>query len=155
VVAGLGWRAFEPRQPITVDVSNAFEVLTYQPGLNFRGQLLPDLPKLLTGLGARYAVRPMLAVRRGRMVALSTPFGKRGWLHDEWFGTGEWGRVKITAPECPRISAGFLAEEERALGERWYRQEYLCSFEDVVDAVFAYEDIQAAMSDAAKPLFGE
>jgi len=41
----------------------------------------------------------------------------------------------------------------RALGERWYRQEYLCSFEDVIDAVFAYADIQAALTDDVKPLF--
>jgi len=33
------------------------------------------------------------------------------------------------------------------------RQEYHCSFEDVVDAVFAYEDIMAALSDDVKPLF--
>jgi hypothetical protein len=102
-----------------------------------------------------YAVRPMLAVSQGRMVALSTPFGKRGWFHDEWFGSGAWERVKITAPECPRISPDFLAEEQRALGERWYRQEYLCSFEDVIDAVFAFADIQAALSDDVKPLFAE
>jgi hypothetical protein len=63
--------------------------------------------------------------------------------------------VRITAPECKRISAEFLAEEQRALGERWFRQEYLCSFEDVIDAVFAYADIQAALSDDVKPLFGE
>ena len=100
-----------------------------------------------------YAVRPMLAVSRGRMIALSTPFGKRGWFHDEWHGTGDWQRVKITADQCPRISVEFLAEERRALGERWYRQEYLCSFESVVDAVFAYEDIMAALSDDVKPLF--
>jgi hypothetical protein len=102
-----------------------------------------------------YAVRPMLAVSRGRLAALSTPFGQRGWFHQEWSGTGAWKRVKITAPECPRISAEFLAEESRALGERWYRQEYLCSFEDVVDAVFAFADIQAALSDEVKPLFAE
>jgi hypothetical protein len=41
----------------------------------------------------------------------------------------------------------------RVPGERWYRQEYLCSFEDVVDAVFAFADIQAALSDDLKPLF--
>jgi phage terminase large subunit-like protein len=99
------------------------------------------------------AVRPMLAVSQGRLVALSTPFGKRGWFHDEWYGNGEWERVKVTAEECPRIAAEFLAEERRALGERWYRQEYLCSFEDTIDAVFAYADIQAALSDSVKPLF--
>ncbi len=100
-----------------------------------------------------YFVRPMLAVSRGRLMALSTPFGKRGWFHDEYHGSGEWERVKITAPECPRISAEFLAEEQRALGERWYRQEYLCSFEDVIDAVFSHDDIQAALSADVLPLF--
>jgi hypothetical protein len=33
-----------------------------------------------------YSVRPMLAVSGGCLVALSTPFGKRGWYHTEWFG---------------------------------------------------------------------
>jgi hypothetical protein len=101
-----------------------------------------------------YAVRPMLAVSQGRLVALSTPFGKRGWFHDEWHSHGDWERVKVTAPECPRITPEFLAEERRALGERWYRQEYLCSFEDTIDAVFAYADIQAALDNEVQPLFG-
>ncbi len=100
------------------------------------------------------AMRPMLAVSRGRLLALSTPFGKRGWYHDAWHGAGDWMRVKVTAEQCPRIPADFLAEERRALGERWFRQEYLCSFEDTIDAVFAYADVQAALSDAVKPLFG-
>jgi len=100
------------------------------------------------------AMRPMLAVSRGRLLALSTPFGKRGWFHDAWYGSGDWERVKVTAEQCPRIPADFLAEERQALGERWYRQEYLCSFEDVIDAVFSYADIQACMSDDVQPLFG-
>jgi hypothetical protein len=99
-------------------------------------------------------MRPMLAVSRGRLLALSTPFGKRGWFHDAWHGPGDWERVQVTADQCPRIPANFLAEERRALGERWFRQEYLCSFEDTIDAVFAYADIQAAMSDDVQPLFG-
>lgn len=100
-----------------------------------------------------YAVRPMLAVSRGRLVALSTPFGKRGWFHDAWHGEEKWERVRITADQCPRITEEFLDEERRALGDRWFRQEYMCSWEDTVDAVFAYADIQAAMSDEVKPLF--
>jgi hypothetical protein len=30
------------------------------------------------------SVRPMLAVSQGRLVALSTPFGQRGWFWQEW-----------------------------------------------------------------------
>ena len=95
----------------------------------------------------------MLAVSRGRLLALSTPFGKRGWFHEEWYGAEPWERIKITAPDCPRITPAFLAEERRVLGERWYRQEYLCSFEDTVDAVFTSEDISAALSEDIQPLF--
>jgi hypothetical protein len=100
------------------------------------------------------AMRPTLAVSRGRLLALSTPFGKRGWFHEAWHGPGDWERVKVTADQCPRISADFLAEERQALGERWFRQEYFCSFEDAVDAVFNYSDIQACLSDCVQPLFG-
>jgi hypothetical protein len=101
------------------------------------------------------AVRPMLAVSRGRLVALSTPFGRRGWFWESYTGAGRWERVEITAGQCPRITADFLAEEEAAIGARWFRQEYLCSFEDVVGAVFSADDIAAAFAGGAgvKPLF--
>jgi hypothetical protein len=102
-----------------------------------------------------FAVRPMLAVSRGRLIALSTPFGQRGWFYEAWQSTEEWERVRVTATECPRITEEFLAAERRTLGERWFRQEYLCSFEDTIDAVFAAEDIRAALSDDVKPLFSE
>jgi len=105
------------------------------------------------------AVRPMLATSGGRLVGLSTPFGKRGWFFEAWDGKGKdgpgaWERYKVTAMECPRITPEFLAEEERELGARWYRQEYLCSFEDAIDAVFSQGDIQAALAQDVKPLFG-
>src|SRR5262249_37138891 len=103
--------------------------------------------------GLYCSVRPMLSVSRGRLLALSTPFGKRGWFWEEWDSARRWERVRITADQCPRISPEFLAEEQQALGERWYRQEYLCSFEDTIDTVFREEDIRAAADDATKPLF--
>src|SRR5205085_4763505 len=132
-----------------LDLANGSRVLSL-PGTErtvrgFSGVALLVIDEAARVADALYhAVRPMLAVSRGRLVALSTPYGKRGWFHDEWFGTGGWERVKITAEHCPRIPREFLAEERRALGERWYRQEYGCSFEDTIDAVFSYADIQAA-----------
>jgi hypothetical protein len=100
------------------------------------------------------AVRPMLAVSGGRLVCLSTPFGKRGWFHDAWHASDPWARVKVTADQCPRISAAFLEAERQAIGDRWFRQEYFCSFEDVIDSVFAYEHLMAACDDALQPLLG-
>jgi hypothetical protein len=97
--------------------------------------------------GLYYSVRPMLAVSGGRLVALSTPFGRRGWFYEEWKGEGPWGRVQVRADECPRITKEFLAEEQRAIGVRWYRQEYFCSFENTIDQVFTHEEIEAACKD--------
>jgi hypothetical protein len=99
------------------------------------------------------AVRPMLAVSHGRLIALSTPFGTRGWFYDAWHSSEAWQRVCITAEQCPRITPAFLAEERQALGDRWYRQEYFCSFEQAVDAVFREEDIQAVLRHDVRPFF--
>jgi len=73
------------------------------------------------------SVRPMLATSGGRLAALSTPFGKRGFFHHEWSQGEGWERIKITGPECPRIPAEFLAEEKRKLPDQWYRQEICAS----------------------------
>jgi Terminase large subunit, T4likevirus-type, N-terminal len=99
------------------------------------------------------AIRPMLATGRGRLVALSTPAGARGWFYAEWIGPGPWRRIRVRAEECPRLTSDFLAGERRAMGPRWYRQEYQCSFESAVDSVFNEEDLQAAIDDTAAPLF--
>lgn len=104
--------------------------------------------------GLYYALRPMLAVSGGRLALLSTPYGKRGVFHSEWTTGVGWERYEIPATEVPRIPPEFLAEERRALPERVYRQEYLCSFEEVDDQVFGYEEVAAAMSGEATPLFG-
>jgi hypothetical protein len=101
-----------------------------------------------------YAVRPMLARSRGRLVLLSTPYGKRGFFYEEWTGGRGFERVKVTAPECPWLDPEFLRREETSLGPRWYRQEYLCSFEDVIDSVFSQADIDRALADDLQPLFG-
>jgi hypothetical protein len=102
-----------------------------------------------------YAVRPMLAVSGGRLMMLTTPYGRRGVFFEEWTGEGAWERYEVPASQCPRISEEFLEEERQALPRRIYRQEYECSFEDTEDAVFAYEDVQAAISSEVTPLFRE
>jgi hypothetical protein len=88
------------------------------------------------------AVRPMLAVSKGRLILMSTPFGKRGHFHDEWINEEGWERVLVPGTECPRISREFLDEERRSLGEWWFKQEYMCEFMDVVDAAFRTEEIR-------------
>ena len=94
------------------------------------------------------AVRPMLAVSGGKLWLMSTPFGKRGFFWETWqHGGTEWERVRATAAECSRIAPGFLEEEKRAMGERWFRQEYCCEFSDVSSGVFDSDLVERAMSD--------
>src|SRR5215216_1784981 len=103
-----------------------------------------------------YAVRPMLAVSEGRLMMLSTPYGRRGVFFEEWTGGQGWERYEVPANQCPRISEAFLEEERQASPRRIYRQEYECSFEDTEDAVFAYEDVAGALADdTVTPLFSE
>jgi hypothetical protein len=74
-------------------------------------------------------VRPMLAVSQGRMICLSTPYGKRGFFWDAWARGSNWLRIEVPASKISRIAPETLEEERRALGESFFRQEYCCSFE--------------------------
>ena len=96
---------------------------------------------------AYFSVRPMLAVSGGRLIALSTPFGNRGWFFEAWDKGEGWERYEVPASECPRISPEFLAEEWRTLGEWWYRQEYECVFLDAETRAFNRADVERAFSD--------
>jgi hypothetical protein len=105
--------------------------------------------------GLYYAIRPMLAVSCGRLMMLSTPFGKRGVFFEEWAEGAGWERYEVRAEECERIPTGFLEQERQALPAWIYRQEYECSFEDTEDQLFGYELVQSSITDEITPLFGE
>ncbi len=100
-----------------------------------------------------FSTRPMLSVSGGAMLALSTPWGKRGWWFEEWTSRAGWERYEISADQCPRISEEFLQEEKLALPARVYRQEYFNSFEETEDQVFSYEHVERAITPNVKPLF--
>jgi hypothetical protein len=57
------------------------------------------------------------SVTGGRLVALSTPFGQRGWFHEEWEGDSPFKKICVTWHDCPRISEAFIQEEIRAMGQ--------------------------------------
>lgn len=83
------------------------------------------------------AARPFLAVSNGSLWLISTPFGKRGFFWKAWQMEGErWMRYLVTARDCPRIPEEFLKEERETRGERRYRQEYECEFQDAAGSVF-------------------
>jgi hypothetical protein len=97
------------------------------------------------------AVRPALATTNGRMVALSTPNGRRGFFFLEWTTGVGYERTQITAKDCPRISPAFLEDEQRILGPYRFAQEYLCEFQDSDSAVFSSALIEDAFCDLTSP----
>jgi hypothetical protein len=100
------------------------------------------------------AIRPMLAVSDGRLIIMSTPFGRRGHFFDAWTQPGDaWHRISVPASSCPRISAEFLATERAGMTAWRFRQEYECEFVETQDQVFGYDLIRAAFDPAISPLF--
>jgi hypothetical protein len=99
------------------------------------------------------AVMPMLAVSNGRMVCLSTPYGRRGFFYDAWSrGGDDWSRIEVPAQRISRIGADFLTRERRTLGEMWFRQEYECSFEALAGLV--YPDFARCVTPGPAPTGG-
>ena len=95
-----------------------------------------------------YAIRPMLAVSKGRLIALSTPWGKRGWyFHEYTEGGSDWQRVRVPADQCQRITPEFLAQERASMPLEWWRQEYLCEFTDMGMSLLSYEQIMKCVTD--------
>jgi hypothetical protein len=103
-----------------------------------------------------YAIRPMLATSGGKLILMSTPFGKRGHFYEAWEKSGEiWERITIPASACPRISKEFIEEERATLGNWWFSQEYECQFVQTIDQVFDYNAVMQALSPDVIPLFEE
>jgi hypothetical protein len=100
------------------------------------------------------AVRPMLATTNGRLVALTTPAGRRGWFFQSWHGDSDWQRIRVAASNCPRISKEFLADELKELGPQRFSEEYELCFLDNDEAVFPQAVIAAAFTTEVQPLWG-
>lgn len=133
-----------PGSPATVRGYSGVDLVVIDESAQVRDELLA-------------AVSPMLAVSGGSMMALSTPYGKRGWWWDAWENGGPgWMRVTATADECPRIPRAYLKEQRLALGERRFSQEFMCKFVETVDQAFGADQVQSAFSRDLEPIeFGD
>jgi len=103
-----------------------------------------------------YSLTPMLAISKGKLLAISTPYGKRGWFYNEWIDDNLWEKYKVTALNCPRITAEFLANEKRTHPAGYFDQEYMCEFSDTVESVFSWDDIEKMQDNEVEPMdFGD
>ena len=102
------------------------------------------------------AMRPMLVSGDGDLWLMSTPCGQARVLLrgvggrrsdvDAGGGAGDGGSAD---------AAGGAGGRAAAMGDAWFRQEYLCEFVQADDAVFREEDVYACLRDDVPPLFPE
>ncbi len=97
------------------------------------------------------AVRPTLALRQGRLIALSTPWARRGWWADAWHSSEAWERKEVTVYQVPRIPEAFIEEERRNLGPLLFASQYECTFVDPKGAAFRSEEVDRAFSKEYEP----
>jgi hypothetical protein len=76
-------------------------------------------------------------VSDGRLICLSTPFGRRGYFYEAWAkGGDDWQRVDVPVSMVPRVSQKYLDRARREMGDSWYRQEFCCSLETLEGLVY-------------------
>lgn len=96
---------------------------------------------------------PVVARTGGRILAMSTPYGRRGWWYEEWENGAEWERHLLPASALPEdwykpSTAVFLERERRRMSERELLQEYGCEFLQLDgQAVFRHDIIADAFGD--------
>ncbi len=150
------WRALG--KPVSAEVEN---VRSVELANRSRILCLPGDPDTVRGLAAVRllivdeasrvgddvwaAVSPMVAISGGQVLALSTPWGMRGWWYRAATGDdNRWAVTTVPATECPRLSAEYLEQERRDLGDLIFESEYLCRFSANAAGVFAGADIDRA-----------
>jgi hypothetical protein len=130
------------------------------------------------------AVRPMMVGANTELILLSTAFGKRGFFFNAWTHSERyrkilvvpaytiegnkivdappeeefkkyWAKKGVEAYYSPRHTKEFLEEELEDNGELYVRQEYLCEFLDVENAIFRYDDILRAFNEPIEQIDGE
>lgn len=98
------------------------------------------------------SVLPMVA-SDGQIVALSTPWGRRGWFYElhEAVANG-WERHKVTVFESAQYSPERIAEVRASLGSFAFASDYLCEFGDTDSQLFSTESVRAAFVPGVQPL---
>src|SRR3990167_3687192 len=90
------------------------------------------------------AVTPMLAATKGKIILLSTPFGKMGYF-SSCFKDPNFKSFHISSEDCPHIDKEFLEREKARMTKAQYAQEYLGEFVDELVQWFSTELIEKSM----------
>lgn len=91
------------------------------------------------------AITPMLAVTKGKIILLSTPFGKGGYFYNS-FSDYNFKQFHISSENCHRIDRSFLEKEKERMSKLEYAQEYLGEFVEEFNQFFPTELIKQCCS---------
>ncbi len=100
------------------------------------------------------SVLPMVG-SDGQIIALSTPWGQRGWfwgLVDEAPRNG-WEKHRVTVHDSAQYDAARIAEVRAAVGSFVFASDYLAEFTDTSEQMFGTEDVRRAFTPSVLPLF--
>lgn len=98
------------------------------------------------------SILPMVA-SDGQMIALSTPWGRRGWFYNlNLEPTNGWERHRVTVYESAQYTPARIAEVKASLGSFVFSSDYECTFGDTDSQLFSTESVRASFSGAVAPL---
>jgi hypothetical protein len=91
------------------------------------------------------AITPALAITKGDIILLSTPFGKQGYFF-RCFSDPSFTSFHVSSEDCPRKDQVFLDQEKERMTVLQYSQEYLGEFVDELRQFFPTELIKSCMT---------
>lgn len=100
------------------------------------------------------AVTPMLAITKGKLILLSTPFGRGGFFY-EAYQSEHFHKFHISSEDCPRKDVNFLEREKKRMSKLQYAQEYLGEFVDELRQFFPTDLINKCMFKDLQFTYGD
>lgn len=173
-IASVGWRGIQTlaRQVPGADIRQGDREIRF-PGGGWLQVRSADDPDSLRGEGLDLAVldecafmreaawtqalRPALADKRGRALFLSTPKG-RNWFYHLYLRGQDDGESEYASWNRPTLSNPFIdpaevAEAERQMPDRWFRQEFSAEFLDDAGGVFRRVRAAICERETTGPVF--
>ena len=98
-----------------------------------------------------FAAATPMVTEAGRIIALSTPHGMRGWWWRAWNSKEDWQRIRVMGEESARISKRKLDEERARMLPNVFASEYECQFDDSATVVFPSRMTRAAVTSEIEP----
>jgi len=144
-----------PHPRLTVGKSVISARTADDDGRNLRGhsadRVIVDEAAFVRDSVIQEVLSPMLADRNGRLVMVSTPFGKnhfyRAYLRGQ--DPSDPGTVSFRFPSWanPHISRTYIENQRNVISKRQFEVEYEARFLDDQSSVFRWDEISAAIAE--------